>query len=1374
MENEDEPKVRHEFLDKPEDVLMKHQANINELKRTLQESTSIKLGHGDREKKLTTSPTSSTAKTKPKDQGENEKAKEPAGAEEEMREEPASHVCAIALSVEDAAQKSLASSPEGSEEWVIIESQASRLEELVVDQVKSGRRESLEDRTLEDDDKQITSELSSAGSEFTEGWIPRDESLGEKPPATEESCGFQPAGDEEVASETVGSEDTVEGTATFPVNSERGTVVAAAEEREITPSPPEPVDPEEIASTDRFDRESVSSTSKQTVHESITIVSSFVHISAKDSKEELAEPQHVSESNSFKPDFPVPEPLLDTSVEKPRFASPVEDETKSNILFQEDGQGGSRTGSRKDDGKEFEPVSPMADQKEMTDSQLGQHELKTHSPMDDPEKQTGTETSSSMDDPKKCLESKTDFSLDDQEKHEEIKTHSPIDDPEKHLETKTSSSMDDQEKCLESKTSSSLDDQEKQEAIKTHSPIDDPEKHLETKTSSSPDDQEKHEEIKTHSPKRDQNFTPIHVVTSELKSKMDAERELEPTCPGEEHGVGANTARHEDSTQISEDEGKVESKSDSPVVMGELQSVSERDEDRAISRFDDIEAYTSESSCDGRERRKQPPLISSGGDGKDQWRCYPGRAGKKQRPYSLGGDEKELQTFYIAGDGRKQRPCSLGGEGKELQPFSLVKESQPCFLVDVGKEIKLRFPEQDKAEKSPTLASENEEPKLYSPDKDRKEFKSPPSGQNRGKSRASSPEDRKKFEAVFQGNDDNSHAESMSREPERESGADKSKPLFCQDVQPISDLAKSQDLPECDVFVSKKRSPEKKRDPSDQLFLAWGKSDPGSQPVLERCEEQGPALKPGLDGSELPPAAEVVSSSRSKPCLAGDEGAKPVRPSELEWLGMKKGSPERPSKPESMKPKKEASGVKPSTESPSLAEESGASLSAAKRRERQSDAGAYDMGSATLKDKISYFELKLGENTFPKKPFKATEHSAHFTEVGSPDSGCEVELTEAVTKAAAHDCALEDGEVKPPQETSKSPRKSPMKDVLGAAAASVNATQEPSSPRKKCSEESGKSQSTEAKQDLEERPIAAKQEALETAEQTKEHAPESLTKELHAQGDHKHTGTPAASTAHAEAEEDLKVPGKAGDSKIVLEEEKEQKKKPIQSSEADKEGLGSDTAEIIDSTLPSTSPESQSPQTQGENQLKSIDHMSEDSQEKPQYEPAKKSETIPASGVQTVKTEVSSKETPLVSETKTTVTTTQASSTLGSEAEVVSSSQTVVSEFVSSPSAVDGESKAGTATVTNNQSVTSETISTSTTTHITKSVKGGFSETRIEKRIIITGDADVDQDQALALAIKEVKQEHPDMLVTKAVVYKESEPTLEQKESESKENGSKA
>ncbi|XP_054995024.1 band 4.1-like protein 1 isoform X11 [Sorex araneus] len=84
--------------------------------------------------------------------------------------------------------------------------------------------------------------------------------------------------------------------------------------------------------------------------------------------------------------------------------------------------------------------------------------------------------------------------------------------------------------------------------------------------------------------------------------------------------------------------------------------------------------------------------------------------------------------------------------------------------------------------------------------------------------------------------------------------------------------------------------------------------------------------------------------------------------------------------------------------------------------------------------------------------------------------------------------------------------------------------------------------------------------------------------------------------------------------------------------------------------------------------------------------------------------------------------------------------------------------------LTSTYGATAETLSTSTTTHVTKTVKGGFSETRIEKRIIITGDEDVDQDQALALAIKEAKLQHPDMLVTKAVVYRETEPSPEERD----------
>ncbi|XP_073790101.1 band 4.1-like protein 2 isoform X29 [Danio rerio] len=46
------------------------------------------------------------------------------------------------------------------------------------------------------------------------------------------------------------------------------------------------------------------------------------------------------------------------------------------------------------------------------------------------------------------------------------------------------------------------------------------------------------------------------------------------------------------------------------------------------------------------------------------------------------------------------------------------------------------------------------------------------------------------------------------------------------------------------------------------------------------------------------------------------------------------------------------------------------------------------------------------------------------------------------------------------------------------------------------------------------------------------------------------------------------------------------------------------------------------------------------------------------------------------------------------------------------------------------QTITSESLCTTTTTHITKTLKGGLSETRIEKRIVITGDSDIDHDQS--------------------------------------------
>ncbi|XP_063246084.1 band 4.1-like protein 2 isoform X9 [Prinia subflava] len=101
--------------------------------------------------------------------------------------------------------------------------------------------------------------------------------------------------------------------------------------------------------------------------------------------------------------------------------------------------------------------------------------------------------------------------------------------------------------------------------------------------------------------------------------------------------------------------------------------------------------------------------------------------------------------------------------------------------------------------------------------------------------------------------------------------------------------------------------------------------------------------------------------------------------------------------------------------------------------------------------------------------------------------------------------------------------------------------------------------------------------------------------------------------------------------------------------------------------------------------------------------------------------------------------------------------QTETKTITYESSQLDGNAVGDTGVLVSAQTITSESISTTTTTHITKMVKGGVSETRIEKRIVITGDADIDHDEALAQAIKEAKEQHPDMSVTRVVVHKETE-----------------
>ncbi|XP_058412654.1 band 4.1-like protein 3 isoform X15 [Diceros bicornis minor] len=295
-------------------------------------------------------------------------------------------------------------------------------------------------------------------------------------------------------------------------------------------------------------------------------------------------------------------------------------------------------------------------------------------------------------------------------------------------------------------------------------------------------------------------------------------------------------------------------------------------------------------------------------------------------------------------------------------------------------------------------------------------------------------------------------------------------------------------------------------------------------------------------------------------------------------------------------------------------------------------------------------------------------------------------------------------------------------------------------PEKKSEEERGEEEDRQ-KQAEEATPVAAvrqegkktetKTESTETTQHPHPLGPENIVQEtvlveerhvqhVHASGDASHVaaddGDAAAQAASADA-----FSAKGKDGSALTEEANEEK------------GEVADQAVLKPEEMATASREPE------EEQGAAI-HISETLEQKPHFEvqpSALKTETISFGSVLPggVKLEISTKEVPVVhTETKT---------------------------ITYESSQVDPGADLEPGVLMSAQTITSETTSTTTTTHITKTVKGGISETRIEKRIVITGDADIDHDQALAQAIKEAKEQHPDMSVTRVVVHKETEITPE-------------
>ncbi|XP_061487564.1 band 4.1-like protein 1 isoform X2 [Rhineura floridana] len=355
-------------------------------------------------------------------------------------------------------------------------------------------------------------------------------------------------------------------------------------------------------------------------------------------------------------------------------------------------------------------------------------------------------------------------------------------------------------------------------------------------------------------------------------------------------------------------------------------------------------------------------------------------------------------------------------------------------------------------------------------------------------------------------------------------------------------------------------------------------------------------------------------------------------------------------------------------------------------------------------------------------------------ELGSPDSGCEITLAEAVSKF--QEPAWEEKDLSGP-----SVKASPKEESLNAAA--------PVAPQR-----AGLREGTEEKS----KPPRHRAPESDTGDEEQDQERDSVfLKDNHLAIERKCSSITVSSTSSLEAEVDFTV---IGDYHSAAFEDFSRNLPELDKEKSEGEAEGVISSE--ESDKPAVRPEDSAKDgDKGPHVAPEESSMKTETVKKAESEASVQHRITATEITQVDGTSTDGKETITTSHifsTETISTTSDHSTKPGKAATELRSISPITSSAV------------GKEAFTSLFGATAETLSTSTTTHVTKTVKGGFSETRIEKRIIITGDEDVDQDQALALAIKEAKLQHPDMLVTKAVVYRETEPSPEERDKKPQES----
>ncbi|XP_030389167.1 band 4.1-like protein 1 isoform X3 [Gopherus evgoodei] len=1420
------------FLDKPEDVLLKHQASINELKRTLKEPNS-KLVHRDRDRRLPSSPASSS----PKNEDETPKGT-PEKASERIEEDSVEELSAehgAALSMESFTQKSLASSPEGSEHWVFVERETSRLEELALEKAIGTKKEDVPTGPSEE---QISVSLSKV-----------DIAVGKAKKAVAQ---------EEPASVKLDTHA-------------RDKMIASPEDFESVWE--DEVSESEIREDPLLEAESQPSEngkeqkSKEGQEEVITNELEQPAGSLEGQAEQNQQPEdsQAYERPRSEPSGPEP-PKKERKdiVQEPGSVSPASDKEES-IIPSPTSEGVKANVESNDD----ETMSSAAERIFYLRATEGdKKESKIHLRLEEEEKPCSAE--------KEGLEPKTDLS-DEKRTSPELE---PESDP---------TAIRGKDKFQPTSSAGGQGKSELDESVIESDPA---EKVLELSKKTHPLGLCTAEKG-AYAPEAEESAGSIGSESkggteSESHSAAKESRDEDPQEPMAELKLGS-LPREGGETELSQEQGKRYSAAQSSILAeglkgsekqdmwkGEATSnvsetgretteLGEREMSKMILQMEAIEIKPtpisppwqhppSTTESPEEEKLSQPTVGKPLQDtdpkaGEPSWDTSPAEGELPQDTGPKAG-EPPRDTGPKAGEPPRDTGPKVGGPPRDTSP----KASQPPRDTGTAE----GEPPQDTgtAEGEPP---QDAGPKAGGPPQDAGPKASEPS-RDTGPAEGDPPQDTSTAEGEapqdtgLKAGKPPQDTGPAKGKPPRDTGPAEGEPPW--DTGPKAGEL-SQDTGPAEGELPQSTGPKANEPPQD-TGLAVGEQPQDTGPTMsELPQDTSPSVGEPLrdTGSKVgePPQdisfkADELPQDKSpakgeqpqdKPPSGEETEAfptgSPVKGSphgdkELSWpvvATAEGGKPtNRKQKPESGPLKSIAGGVKVASQEPEEApvELASPSLTTGWQGSQRHDSEMYEKTSVASKIKLfeqggtcgpvsderkraAQEQPRESETKRPSKPTEVqieppramglvtsptpsitsddrawhagevsgvgclitaqraatgqssqppslkegvstdSEHRGEGTRLASPDSGCEITLTDAVSKS--QEPIWEEKDLFDP-----SVKAAPKEEGLRTAIPVV-------------------SQRAGAREGAEEKAKPPRHRAPEsdTGDEEQDQERDSVfLKDNHLAIERKCSSITVSSTSSLEAEVDFTV---IGDFHSTAFEDFSRSLPELDKDMSEREAEGAISSQDTDKAAPGQEEDAKDGE-QGSHHIPEVSHFESS---------ILKIEAVTVSsvtGTKKVEPEVS------VHHRVTTAETQVDRGTLGGK-ETTAKSHIVTTESISvtsDPKPGKGmspatelrsmspitSSSAGKEVLTSIFGATAETLSTSTTTHVTKTVKGGFAETRIEKRIIITGDEDVDQDQALALAIKEAKLQHPDMLVTKAVVYRETEPSPEERDKKPQES----